>query len=141
MEKSSETHGTFVSNGKIQKDIFESGSILDPSHPCGGDINRQFPEASENGEVHQVLQIINLANITPGSIHIDGNNVMMEMSLFFEAVNLGDKDVVELLQNAKQRSGSISVGLDSVSSASEFARLLNQAVAACVERRARGKPF
>lgn len=141
LEKLSEAHGTSLSSGKIHKDTFESGTIIDPSHPCGGDIDHQFPDASDKGEIHQILQIINLANVTPGSIHVDVNSVRMEMSLFAEVVSLGDKDVLELLQNAKQRSGTVSVDLDSVSSAAEFARLLNQAVAACVERQALGKPF
>ena len=92
-EKFSEAHGTSVSDGKLHTNFFESGAILDSSHPCGGDIVHDFPNATAEHEVERVLVILNLANVDATSIKVDEhNNVKLEMSLFYEATSsVGEK--------------------------------------------------
>ncbi|HLZ51814.1 MAG TPA: S1C family serine protease [Candidatus Acidoferrum sp.] len=144
IERFSEAHGTSVSDGKLHTNFFESGAILDPSHPCGGDIVHDFPNATAEHEVERVLVIFNLANVDATSITVDGhNNLKLEMSLFYEATSfVGEKlQLSQLLQNAKEQTGSRHVVFDSRENAEEFARYIRDAVLACQERKERGEPF
>ena len=105
-----------MSDGKLHTNFFESGAILDSSHPCGGDIVHDFPNATAEHEVERVLVILNLANVDATSIKVDEhNNVKLEMSLFYEATSsVGEKlQLSQLLQNAKEQTGSRHVVFDS----------------------------
>lgn len=144
MGKVSEAHGASVLDGKFQTNIYESGAILDPSHPCGGDIVHKFPNATSEHEIESMLLILNLAVVDPASIQVDElNRVKWGMSTFFEAIgSVGEKlQLSQLLENAKEQSGITYVVFDSRENAEKFARYLHDAVGACREQRDQGEPF
>ena len=144
VEKFSEAHGNSVSDGKLHTNFFESGAILDPSHPCGGDIVHNFPNATGEYEVERVLVLLNLANVDATGIKVEEQNmVKLEMSLFYEASSsVGQKlQLSELMQYAKQQSGSRYIAFDSKENAETFARYIHDAVYACQALKERGEPF
>ncbi len=143
MNKLSEAHGSLMANGRLHTNVLESGTIIDPSHPCGCSVSHYFPNASNGGEVTQMLDVINLANADSRSIRVDMSTVSVEMSAYAEGKSLvgGTQDLLRLLEGAEQRSGTIYVVLDSADNAQEFARLMRLAVAACGELKERGQPY
>jgi hypothetical protein len=125
MEKLSEAHGFSTSTNGSERNVFESGFIIVPEHPCGGDIAYEFDK----------VLLLNLANADAASIQVDASLVKFEVSLFYEAANF------KQLQNGKEKSGAVSVTFDSGQNALEFARLLNEAVAICRERKSQDQSF